>query len=87
MQQGLKHSWGDGISKKLKILSCIPPFLNPQLELLQHRKYSSSFKVPAHPPDCVCDSIRVTDNPFFDKIAAEVRPAIPAPTTTTSDFH
>ena len=30
--------------------------------------------------------IKVTDNPFFDKIAAEVSPAIPAPTTTISDF-
>ena len=40
--------------------------------------------MPAHPPDREWDSIKVTLNPYFDRIAAEVKPAIPAPTTIIS---
>ena len=40
--------------------------------------------MPAHPPDCEWDSIKVTLKPYFDRIAAEVKPAIPAPTTIIS---
>src|SRR5574341_78776 len=69
----------------LKILLTSPPslhWLSQWIELLNEKPFL--VKPAKYPPGCGCSSTSATLSPALERSAEAVRPAIPAPITTTS---